>query len=436
VRAGLLIAGLALAAPAARAEAASLTAVERRVVAAVEAGQADAFQLLQRIVDINSGTMNFDGVRNVGEVLRAEFDGLGFRTRWVDGAPFQRAGHLVAQWEGPKAAATAPKLLLIGHLDTVFEPDHPFQRATRPGVDQYRAPGVNDMKGGDVIMLLALRALRETGLLDGMRLVAVLTGDEEDAGEPLALAREDLFAAGDWADVAIGFEDGDGRFENAVVSRRGASGWRLTAKGAPAHSSLVFRDDTGFGAIYEAARILDEFRRQLAGEEWLTFNPGAIVGGTAAEMAEQEPRGTASGKTNIIASTAIVAGDLRTYTPEQLERTRQRMHEIVGRSLNRTSAEIAFSEGYPPMAPTPGNLRLLALLDRVSQDLGFGPIRPGPPTSPGSPTGSRWRSTASACAGPAATPTSKPPTWPPFRSRRSAPPCSSTGLRNRLYTHR
>ena len=327
--------------------------------------------------------MNFAGVREVGAIFRAEFDALGFATRWIDGAPFGRAGHLVARWEGPGATAATPRLLLIGHLDTVFEPDHPFQRLVAIDPNHTRGPGINDMKGGDVILLLAVRALRAAGLLDGLRIVVVMTGDEEDPGDPRDLARADLLAAADWADIAIGFEDGDGRFESAVVSRRGSSGWRLTTKGAPAHSSLVFRDDTGFGAIYEAARILDEFRRELVGEEWLTFNPGVIVGGTAAEMAEQEPRGSASGKTNIIAASAIVAGDLRTYTPEQLERTRQRMRAIAGRSLNRTSAEITFTDGYPPMAPTPGNLRLLALLDRASQDLGFGPMRAVSPDQAG-----------------------------------------------------
>ena len=353
-------------------------AEEQAIVGAVDAHAAEALALLERLVDVNSGTMNFAGVREVGRLLQTELDGLGFATRWVDGSGFGRAGHLVAERPG-----AGPRVLLIGHLDTVFEPDSPFQRFELLPGDRARGPGIIDMKGGDVIMVLALRALRDAGLLDRLRLTVVLTGDEEETGEPLALARAELVAAGSRADVAIGFEDGDGRFENAVVARRGSTGWRLRATGKSAHSSLVFRDDVGHGAIYELARILDGFRRELAGEEYLTFHPRVVVGGTAVEFDPEQLRGTASGKTNIIAATAVVAGDLRTISPDQLERTRQRMRDIVARHLPQAGAEIVFDDGYPPMAPTPGNRRLLALYDEVSRDLGFGPVGPVDPNQAG-----------------------------------------------------
>ena len=362
---------LALAAlPAAGAD--GLTRAERRLVARVEPRVPHGLQVLERLVNVNSGTMNFAGVREVGRILEAEFAALGFRTRWVDGTAFGRAGHLVAEWEGRRAAG--PHFLLIGHLDTVFERDSPFQRFERLAGNRARGPGVLDMKGGDVVMLLALGALRDEGALDRMRITAVLTGDEEDSGEPRALARADLIAAGEAADIALGFEDGDGRFENAVVARRGSSGWRLEAAGKPAHSSLVFRPDTGYGAIYESARILDTFRRELAGEEYLTFNPGVIVGGNAVEYDSAETRGAASGKTNIVAGKVVVAGDLRAVSPAQLESARERMRTIVAQSLPHTSAAITFEDGYSPMAPSEGNRRLLGLLDRASRDLGMGPV--------------------------------------------------------------
>src|SRR5437870_4789146 len=103
-----------------------LSAEERAVVRTVDAENARTLALLQRIVEINSGTMNFAGVRRVADALRVELDSLGFTTRWIDGASFHRAGHLVAEHAGP-----GPKLLLIGHLDTVFEPSSPFQRFER-----------------------------------------------------------------------------------------------------------------------------------------------------------------------------------------------------------------------------------------------------------------------------------------------------------------
>src|SRR5574340_158038 len=108
------VAALLVVSPAARGQAETLSPVERRVVRAVDARGGDALDLLERLVNINSGTMHFAGVRAVGDVLRAQLDSLGFRTRWVDGAAFDRAGHLVGGQPGP-----GPRRLLIGHLGTV-----------------------------------------------------------------------------------------------------------------------------------------------------------------------------------------------------------------------------------------------------------------------------------------------------------------------------
>ena len=159
----------------------SLTNFERGILRAVDARAPQALALLERIVNINSGTMNFAGVRQVGDVLRAQLDTLGFHTQWVDGASFNRAGHLVAEHPG-----SGPKILLIGHLDTVFEPRSPFQKFERLDDSTARGPGIIDMKGGDVIIVHALRALKDVGELENMNVTVVFDGDEEHAGLPLA----------------------------------------------------------------------------------------------------------------------------------------------------------------------------------------------------------------------------------------------------------
>ena len=347
----------------------SLSAAERALVRAVDAKNAEALALLERLVNINSGTMNFAGVKEVGAVLRAEFDALGFVTRWVDGAPFKRAGHLVAEHKGP-----GPKLLLIGHLDTVFEPISPFQKYEKLSDTSARGPGVTDMKGGDVIMLHALKALKATGALDRMNVVVVMTGDEENSGEPLELARRPLVEAAKGAYAALGFEDGSGDPRTAVTSRRSSSGWTLRSTGKPAHSSQVFTADVGAGAIYESARVLQGFRERLSAERYLTFNPGVALGGTTVTHEPPEGRGTAFGKDNVVAETMIVSGDIRAISPEQLANAKRTMQEIVAAHLPQTSSEIVFDDGYPPMAPTPGNAKLLALHDSTSRDLGYGPV--------------------------------------------------------------
>jgi glutamate carboxypeptidase len=348
---------------------AALTDREQRVVAAVDTHNAEALALLERVVNVNSGTQNLAGVREVGAIFRARFDALGFKTSWVDGASWQRAGHLVAIHDGP-----GPRIVLIGHLDTVFEPDSPFQKFERIDARTARGPGIIDMKGGDVIIVHALQALKDAGALDTMNIAVVMTGDEEAPGRPLDRAREALVAAARGAAAAIGFEDGPGDPRYAVTARRGTASWELRVKGTPAHSSQIFQPEFGPGAIFEAARILDAFRGKLAGEEHLTFNPGVILGGTSVEFDAAQSRGTAFGKTNVTAEQTIVSGDLRTLSKPQLQHAEEVMRAAAAASMPHTQATLTFDEGYPPLAPTDGNARLLALYDRASQDLGFGAV--------------------------------------------------------------
>ena len=347
----------------------ALSPAERAIIEHVEANTAEALALLERVVNINSGTQNFAGVKQVGDIFRAELDGLGFRTEWIDGSSWQRAGHLIATHPGP-----SPKLLLIGHLDTVFERDSPFQTFERLDADFAKGPGICDMKGGDVIMIQALKALRAAGLLDAMNVTVVMTGDEEAAGRPLVRARAALVAAAQGAAAAIGFENGDGDPAHAVVSRRGTTSWELTVTSTTGHSSQIFSKDLGSGAVFEAARILNAFRERLTGQQHLTFNPGVIVGGTNIEFDAPNARGTASGKSNVVAARALVSGDLRALSPQQFETATKTMREIVAAPLPNTKSTIVFDEGYPPLAPAPGNERLLALYTAASVDAGLGAV--------------------------------------------------------------
>jgi len=345
-------------------------APERAIVAAVDAGSADALDLLEKAVNINSGTHNFPGVRAVGALFRHELDQLGFKTTWVDGTPFRRAGHLVGEKPGK-----GKRMLLIGHLDTVFEKDSPFQAFQRIDARTAKGPGIIDMKGGDVIIIAALKALKAAGALDEMNLIVVMTGDEEDSGEPQVAARSALVDAAQGAEYALGFEDGPADPKFAVTARRGTSSWKLVVTAKTGHSSQIFRSDIGYGANYELARILDGFRRRLAGQPHLTFNPSLVLGGTTMELDEVLSKGSASGKTNVIAERAVALGDLRTLSTEQLQQTRETMKSVVASlPLAQTKATLTFDDGYPSMPPTEGNARVLAEYDRASRDLGFGAV--------------------------------------------------------------
>lgn len=342
---------------------------EKKITQAVDKNNAEALKLLEQAVNINSGSMNFEGVYKVGQLFKAQFDALGMETQWIDGKAWGRSGHLVARQRGK-----GPTMLLIGHLDTVFEPSSPFQKYEAVDDKIVRGPGVADMKGGDVIIIYALKALKEANVLKDMNIIVVMTGDEELSGRPLDLARKALIDAAKDADIALGFENSDGNPKTIVVSRRSSSGWELKVTGNAAHSSQIFTESVGVGAIYEASRILNSFYEELSTEENLTFNPGMIIGGTLVEHDAKMDGGSAYGKSNVVSKDVMVSGDIRALSPEQLKKAQTIMTDIVSRNRPGTHATIVFDEGYPPLAPTEGNYKLLSFFDQVSKDLGFGGV--------------------------------------------------------------
>ncbi|HVW59552.1 MAG TPA: M20/M25/M40 family metallo-hydrolase, partial [Puia sp.] len=271
---------------------------------------------------------------------------------------------------------------LIGHLDTVFEPDMPAGPYTVLDDSTATGQGVNDMKGGDVAMIAALQALQAAGQLKDMHIIAYFTGDEERSGSPHGVARKDFIERAKTCDIALGFESAMG-LHTVAAARRGIGDWSLDVTARTGHSSQVFTDSAGFGAIYEAARILDSFREQLGHEQYLTFNPGLIVGGSGIKLAEQDARGEALGKTNIISPVAHVTGDLRFLTEAQKNAAREKMKAIVAAGLPGTHAVISFTDGLPAMEPTPGNLALVAQLDKVTRDIGIGGTAAGDPGARG-----------------------------------------------------
>lgn len=352
--------------------------IESKIVEQINSQLSQSTLELEQVVNINSGTLNLAGVEKVGRIFQQQLDKIGFETRWEDGSEFGRAGHLVATY-GTKG----PKILLIGHLDTVFAKDDPFQAYKPVGNNQVAGPGITDMKGGDVIIVSVLRALKALELLENMSIKVVMTGDEERSGRPLSKSKKALIDAAKWADIALGFEDGDSNIKTAVVARRGSVGWELNVTGKPAHSSQIFSAEIGYGAIFETARILDGFRQQLAGVGDLTFNPGVILGGTTAHFDDSTATGEAFGKSNVVSKIVTVKGGIRASTPQELANAKKVMQQIVANNLAHTSATLKIAEGYPPMAPTESNYALLNMYSDVSQSLGYGKVEAVNPRNAG-----------------------------------------------------
>lgn len=358
---------------------AQLNADEKKIVKYINSHLKEFEQLLIESVNINSGTLNVEGVKKVGALYRKELDKIGFTTEWVIlPDSLKRAGHLVATVKGSQGK----KLFLIGHLDTVFELDMAFAPYTRLNDSTATGQGVNDMKGGNVVMIGALKALAELGLLKNTHIVAYFTGDEESSGFPHHVARKDFIERAKTTDIALGFEGAQG-LNTVAVARRGIGGWVLNVEAKTGHSAGIFSDGAGYGAIYEAARIVNEFRTQLSSEKYLTFNPGLMSAGSEIKVDRSAARVEAVGKTNIISPAAYVAGDLRYISEVQRDAAREKMRAIVAQNLNGTKSTISFSDGLPAMEPTEGNYSLVRYLDDVSKDMGIGPTKAGDPGSRG-----------------------------------------------------
>lgn len=354
---------------------------EARMVATVDAEQARTLRFLETMVNQNSGSRNLEGVRKMRDIVAPEFTALGFTSRWIPMEQTGRAGHLVLTHKGRKGGK---KLLLIGHLDTVFEPDSPFQNYVLNG-DKATGPGVGDDKGGIAVILAAVRAMQTAGTLKNANIEVFLTGDEEEAGSPTEVARADLVTAAKAADVALDFEglSRENGKDMGSIARRSSQSWTLMVEAKSGHSSGVWGANAGDGAIYAASRILSAFREELP-EPYLTLNVGLIAGGAEADVADDNAHVSAQGKTNIIPGKVVARGDLRTLSLEQNAAAMRKMEWIVARSYpGVTSAKITFSEGYPPMAPTAGNKALLARLNRVNATLDLPEMQPLDPMKRG-----------------------------------------------------
>ena len=348
-----------------------LSKAEKTIQTYVDKHMEEAIDLVEKVVNINSGTLNIEGNKTVGKIFQAELDQLGFNTYWVTySETVKRSGHLFAEMRGGKGK----KIVLIGHLDTVFELDHPFQKFTRDGDTAY-GPGVSDMKAGDVSMIYAMKALDNVGVLKNLDLTLVFIGDEEKTGGHPSIVRKELIEAGKWANIGLGFEGAHG-LNTGTIARRSSSSWMLTTTGIQGHSSQIFKDELGYGAIFEAARIVNAFREELVGEEYLSFNPGTIVGGTDIAYDPVTARGTTFGKTNVVSQAATVHGGIRTISTEQLDKAITMMKDIASQNLPGTTAKIEFKTSYPPMAPTKQNYALLDKLESVNVDLGYGKLEP------------------------------------------------------------
>lgn len=334
----------------------STSQVAKLIGSTIDAHKQQTINLLETITNIDSQTENFVGVKTVGSYFAHELQALGFKTYWQEmPKDINRAGNLFAIKKGHKGK----RILLIGHLDTVF-PVSSQARFEYIHDNWVKGIGVSDMKGGDIVMLQALQALHALNLLQDTTIAIALMGDEENPAHPISVSRSELIRLAKESDVVLDFESGP-----PSVGRRGVTTWKLTTTGTQQHSSLIFQSHVGNGAVYELARILNEFANKFANVENLTINPAVISGGTTIKYDDTSQTAITSGKFNIVAKSSYAVGDLRYLSNAQKSATKKTMRHIVRENYPRTGARITFADLVDPMPPTRGSIELLKELQNI-----------------------------------------------------------------------
>lgn len=324
----------------------------KKLFACVDARTEEHKQLLKDIVCQESYTPDKADVDAVGNILRAFAEKQGFHVKTI---PFEKAGNgLLITWNED---APLPPISFTGHMDTVF-PKGTFQEPLfREEDGKYYGPGVVDMKGGLVVGLLAMCALKDAGFRD-RPIRFVFIGDEElseglsgEAGK--SFIRDSVKGSA----AAITLEGHEPGF--VTVGRKGSIRYKVYIKGRASHAGAKYSE--GISAIKEAAHKILAIE-EPSDQAQITYNCGIITGGTAP---------------NTVPGEAMFTLYNRYWQLSQRQIIRDHVEGIIAKSfIPGTSATFDIVGERLPMDATEGNYALAAHIDAVSQKYGFGPIAP------------------------------------------------------------
>jgi len=280
----------------------TLSALAMTVAAGIGPAGADQVPewrgLLEKIVSINSGTRNVEGLDAVRQVLVPEFEKLGMEVTVETLAD----GHKLL-WSA--VPGSDPEILFMGHIDTVFPKDSPFQQFEIKG-DRIYGPGIIDMKGGIVLMIDLLKAFKETNQLDKFM---VIINDDEEIGSPYSNARVKELASR----VRSGLVFEPGLPDGAVVTSHAGVHWvTLTVEGKAAHAGL--EPQNGISACVELSDKVGRLSKLSEPDKNILVNVGVIKGGT---------------KPNVVCETAEAGIDIRFVEQDDLEQTLKRIQTIA-----------------------------------------------------------------------------------------------------------
>jgi glutamate carboxypeptidase len=303
---------------------------------------------LAGLVNLDCGSYTPGGVNLVADAVSASLAELGASVERVAHQPAdgeRQLGDLVIG----RLAGSGPRLLVIGHMDTVFEPGTAAERPFRVNGDRATGPGVSDMKGGLLAGLHALAAMQAIGRRPS---VTVVANPDEEIGSPFSTPHIRGLVEGHDAAMVLECARANG---DIVSARKGIADFEATITGRAAHAGV--EPEKGRSAIVEAARQVLALHALNGRWPSVTVNAGVIEGGT---------------RPNVVAGSCRTELDLRAATTAEFDEAAAEVERIVTHpTLDGVSATLRRAAFHPPMERTPGNARLAELAIAIAAELGF-----------------------------------------------------------------
>ncbi len=307
--------------------------------------------VLREMVNVDCGSYTPEGVNRIADLCEEGFRNGGWEVERIPHHPRDGEPQLGDLLTGRLSGAGGPRILMIGHMDTVFDPGTAAERPFRIEGDRAHGPGVSDMKGGLLLGFVAVEALQEAGFA-GFGTITYVCNPDEEIGSPFSgpvireLAKETDFAF----ILESARENGD-----IVSARKGVSDYRIEIAGRAAHAGV--EPEKGRSAVLEAAYktvALHELNGRWPG---ITVNVGAIEGGT---------------RTNVVAERCTLAVDVRATQEETLAAAEAEVERIAQtHTVPDVSVSVHAGKWHRPMEKKEGGARLAALAIEVAAELGF-----------------------------------------------------------------
>lgn len=311
----------------------------------------DFIDALRELVNVDSGSYTPEGVNLVADICQARFESDGWAVERRPHEPIGGEPQLGDLLVGCLTGSGGPRVLMIGHTDTVFNPGTTVERPFRVDGERATGPGVSDMKGGLLIGTFAVEVLQEAGF-DGFGSVTYVCNPDEEIGSPWS--REYIRETAAEADVALVLE---GARENGdiVSARKGVTDYHIEVVGRASHAGV--EPERGRSAIVEAANEI--IALQALNGRWpgVTVNVGVVHGGT---------------RTNVVAERCTLEVDVRSPQEETLSAVEAEIERILHEhTVPDVIVNVTVGKWHRPMEKKGGGARLAALAIQVADGLGF-----------------------------------------------------------------